>query len=102
MSRKYQREESKTIDSDLDDMDDDPVSYKQSIHTHNTTDLPWIEKYRPKSLNDISYQSDSIQMLQKSLQSGNLPHLLFYGPPGTGMYNYHSLLHNVSFHYFIL
>lgn len=46
--------------------------------------LPWVEKYRPKLLHDISHQEDVIKTLKKSLLKENLQHLLFYGPPGTG------------------
>jgi replication factor C subunit 2/4 len=46
--------------------------------------IPWIEKYRPKNLSQISSQTETVNILQKTLSSGNLPHLLFYGPPGTG------------------
>lgn len=46
--------------------------------------LPWIEKYRPKNISEISSQSDVVATLRKSLESQNIPHLLFYGPPGTG------------------
>lgn len=48
------------------------------------TDQPWIEKYRPKTLSEITSQSTTTNILQKSLHSANLPHMLFYGPPGTG------------------
>jgi len=46
--------------------------------------LPWIEKYRPKRLDDIAHQDHVVKALRKTLETANLPHLLFYGPPGTG------------------
>jgi replication factor C subunit 2/4 len=46
--------------------------------------LPWIEKYRPKTLLDISSQESTIQCLQNSIDSHNIPHLILYGPEGTG------------------
>ncbi|EGW32185.1 DNA replication factor C [Spathaspora passalidarum NRRL Y-27907] len=46
--------------------------------------LPWIEKYRPESLDDIYGQQEIITTVHKFIQTGKLPHLLFYGPPGTG------------------
>jgi len=44
----------------------------------------WLEKYRPKSLDDVEGQGDIVERLKAYAKSGNLPHLMFAGPPGTG------------------
>jgi replication factor C subunit 3/5 len=46
--------------------------------------LPWIEKYRPKNINDIISHDQNIETIKKLLINGSLPHLLFHGLSGTG------------------
>ena len=46
--------------------------------------LPLIEKYRPKSLNDIVSHEDILNTIGLFLKKKTIPHLLFHGPPGTG------------------
>jgi len=46
--------------------------------------LPWIVKYRPPTLDDIISQELIIKTLKIFFSSNDFPHLLFYGPSGTG------------------
>ncbi|KAF0767552.1 replication factor C subunit 5 [Aphis craccivora] len=46
--------------------------------------LPWVEKYRPNTLDDLISHEDIIKTIGKFIKEDQLPHLLFYGPPGTG------------------
>ena len=49
-----------------------------------STHLPWVEKYRPSSLDDLVSQGEIVNTINKLISANRLPHLLFYGPPGTG------------------
>ncbi|KAF4452494.1 hypothetical protein F53441_4699 [Fusarium austroafricanum] len=46
--------------------------------------LPWVEKYRPNTLEDVSGHQDILATINKFIDQNRLPHLLLYGPPGTG------------------
>lgn len=45
----------------------------------------WVEKYRPKSVNDYVFKDEQQKkIIQGWVTDGGIPHLLFYGGPGTG------------------
>jgi replication factor C subunit 2/4 len=44
----------------------------------------WIEKYRPSKINKIIQQDEIKHLIASKNKISNLPHLLFYGPSGTG------------------
>lgn len=46
--------------------------------------IPWIEKYRPKNINDIVYHDDIRKTLKRLISNKKFPHTIFFGPPGTG------------------
>ncbi|KKN36418.1 hypothetical protein LCGC14_0773900 [marine sediment metagenome] len=45
---------------------------------------PWVEKYRPKVLDDIINQKGIIKRLKQFVKDNLMPHLIFAGPAGTG------------------
>jgi replication factor C small subunit len=44
----------------------------------------WVEKYRPKTLSEVVGQEEAVERLKAYVKAGNVPHLMFAGPPGTG------------------
>ena len=45
---------------------------------------PWVEKYRPSTLENIVLDDMNKTILQNIIIKNTFPNLLFYGPPGTG------------------
>jgi len=44
----------------------------------------WTEKYRPKTFNEVIGQNNIVKRVEAMTKTGNLPNLLFSGPPGIG------------------
>eukprot|EP00029_Vermamoeba_vermiformis_P012149 TRINITY_DN6962_c0_g1_i1.p1 TRINITY_DN6962_c0_g1~~TRINITY_DN6962_c0_g1_i1.p1 ORF type:complete len:369 (+),score=137.16 TRINITY_DN6962_c0_g1_i1:34-1107(+) len=82
MASKSKKGSKAAMEEHADAMD---VEEKMDVVKERSTDtLPWVEKYRPASFDDLIAHDDIISTLNKLLDSRKLPHLLFYGPPGTG------------------
>lgn len=69
-------------DSNSDSDNDNDNDIKKNINNNNKK--PWIEKYRPQTLNDVTGHEHIISSLNNHVKKNFLPHMLFYGPPGTG------------------
>jgi len=46
--------------------------------------VPWVEKYRPKYLNEVVLDECNEKILKNIIKKEHFPNLLLYGPPGTG------------------
>lgn len=44
----------------------------------------WVEKYRPKQLDEVESQDQIITSLKNCIKTKNIPHMLFFGPSGCG------------------
>ncbi len=44
----------------------------------------WVEKYRPRTLDDVVNQREIVARLKIFIKEKSMPHLIFSGPPGTG------------------
>ena len=48
------------------------------------TNIPWVEKYRPKKFEEIVLDPINRTLFKNIIKKKYFPNLLFYGPPGTG------------------
>ena len=53
-----------------------------SAPANATGDIPWVEKYRPRELDDVVGNAEAVARLKTIAQDGNLPNVIFAGPPG--------------------
>lgn len=58
--------------------------------------MPWVEKYRPSSLEELVAHEDIVSILTRLIDNDNLPHLLLYGPPGTGECGEYDCMHTMK------
>ncbi len=49
------------------------------------SELPWVEKHRPKILSELVGNRDTVERLKVIAEHGNMPNLIIAGAPGTGI-----------------
>ena len=54
------------------------------LYNMNKEYIPWVEKYRPRTLKDVCGNNEIINVLDSYGGISRIPHLLLYGPPGSG------------------
>ena len=52
--------------------------------TGRTRQMLWVDKYRPRKLEKLSFNADLTAQLQKIAAAVEIPHMLFYGPSASG------------------
>lgn len=74
----------------------DPMEITKSMtkNTSNLFDALWIEKYRPKTLNDIVLSNEDREFFSSLAEQKEIPHLLFSGVQGTGKTSLSKILVN--------
>lgn len=77
--------------SDMKNMFSEFIDFTNEFKMDDTVDgriiyekLPWVERFRPKNLNEIISHETIINTLKKLIKKNAIPQLLFAGPPGTG------------------
>ena len=55
-----------------------------------TTNYLWMDKYSPKSLNELTFNPKITNILNNLSNRDDFPHLIFYGPDGVGKKNKNS------------
>ena len=60
-----------------------PLTKKQK-QARTLAARPWVEKYRPNTLDELVAHKEIVGVLRRLIQNDKLPHTLLYGPPGTG------------------
>lgn len=74
-----------TEEMDIVLTDDQPsTSSSSSADIRKNKTVPWIEKYRPQTFQEIVGNEDTVHRLSIFAKKGNVPNIIVAGPPGVG------------------
>lgn len=60
------------------------MAFFEQTQEQKTNNSLWVEKYRPRKLNDYVGNEHLKEKVATYLETGDVPHLLFFGKAGTG------------------
>jgi len=60
------------------------MAFFEEVAKEETNNTLWVEKYRPKKLQDYVGNDHLKQKISDYIQTGDVPHLLLFGKAGTG------------------
>ncbi|KAK2962190.1 putative Replication factor C subunit 2 [Blattamonas nauphoetae] len=60
------------------------VQVEKKMTEEEQEDEVWLEKYRPKNLDDVVGNQAAIDRLKVCIRDGTIPNIILSGPPGTG------------------
>ena len=55
-----------------------------SVSYNKLRDIPWIEKYRPKHIDDLLLEENTLVKIKKFIKDKDMPNLIIPGTPGIG------------------
>ncbi|CAL8122386.1 unnamed protein product [Orchesella dallaii] len=61
-----------------------PQKKEEKLAPGDNSNVPWIEKYRPQTFEEIVGNEETIVRLSVFAKTGNMPNIILAGPPGVG------------------